>query len=60
MSSKANDRKLHEDSFMDELLAHLSDPIHKQVIQAHSGVDPVKSMEAEIGKILLEVLNRED
>lgn len=60
MSSEVTDQRPSEDVFMDKLLAQLSDPIHKRIIQAHGGVDPVQSMESELGKILLEVLHRED
>ncbi len=60
MSSEVTDQRPPEDVFMDELVTQLSDPIHRRIIQAHHGVDPVQSMESEIGKILLEVLNRED
>lgn len=60
MSSEVTDKGPPEDVFMEELVAQLSDPIHRRIIQAHRGVDPVQSMESEIGKILLEVLNRED
>ncbi len=60
MSSEVTDKGPPEDVFMEELVAQLSDPIHRRIIQAHRGVDPVQSMESEIGKILLEVSNRED
>ena len=60
MSSEVTDQRPPEDVFMDELVTQLSDPIHRRIIQAHHGVDPVQSMESEIGRILLEVLNREN
>jgi hypothetical protein len=44
----------------DELLKELENLIHKRLIQAYRGEDPLKSMESELGKILLEILNRED
>jgi len=48
------------EEYLDELLAELSDPVHKRLIQAYRGDDPVKSMESELGEILIEVLYRED
>lgn len=38
----------------------LSDPVHKRLIEAYSGDDPVESMEAELGRVLEEVLSSED
>jgi len=52
MSSKVTDQRPPEDVFMEELVAKLSDPIHRRIIQAHHGVDLLQSMEIEIGKIL--------
>lgn len=60
MNNEAADQELPEDTIVEELVAQLSDPIHRRIIQAHRGTDPVQSMESEIGKILLEVLNREN
>jgi len=60
MSSEVTDQRPPEDVFMEELVAQLSDSIHRRIIQAHRGVDPVQSMESELGKILLEALHRED
>ena len=60
MSNEAADQKPSEDTIVEELVAQVSDPIHQRIIQAHRGVDPVQSMESEIGRILLEVLNREN
>lgn len=60
MTSEATVQQPSEDEFLNKLLAQLSDPIHRRIIQAHRGVDPVQSMESELGRILLEVLHRED
>jgi hypothetical protein len=60
MNNETADQELPDDTIVEELLAQLSDPIHRRIIQAHRGVDPVQSMESEIGEILLEVLNREN
>ena len=46
--------------YLDELLVKLSDPVHKRLIEAYQGDDPVQSMESELGKILIEVLRCED
>lgn len=46
--------------FLEELEEQLSNPIHRRLIQACQGDNPVQSMESELGKILLEVLHRED
>ncbi len=45
---------------LDKLLKEVSDPVHKRLIQAYMGNDPVQSMESELGKILTEVLYLED
>lgn len=60
MNSKETTQQLSEEQYIDELLAQLSDPIHKRLIQAHRGTDPVESMESELSDVLLEVLHRED
>jgi hypothetical protein len=46
--------------FLSELLEEITDPIHKRIIKTYQGDDPVHSMEIELGKILLEILTRED
>ncbi len=47
-----------------EYLARLSeviaDPTHRRVVAAYAGDDPVRSMEAELGRILQEILEHED
>jgi hypothetical protein len=53
ISSRSNE-------FLSELLEEITDPIHKRIINAYQGDDPVHSMETELGKILLEVLTHED
>lgn len=60
MNSKETTQQLSEEQYIDELLAQISDPIHKRLIQAHRGTDPVESMESELSDVLLEVLHRED
>jgi len=60
MSSEATSQDSSPEEFLDELLAELSDPVHKRLIKAYAANDPVQAMESELGKILMEVLRRED
>jgi hypothetical protein len=46
--------------FLKELLEQVSDPLHRRLVEAYTGDDPVKSMENELSKILREVLRHED
>ncbi len=46
--------------FLAELAEQVSTPVHRRLIEAYGGGDPVQSMETELGKILLEVIARED
>ena len=59
MIRSPNSLRRHEE-FLKELLAEISDPLHRRLVQAYQGDDPVKSMEEELSNILLEVLNREN
>jgi len=60
MNNKLDQQHFSREKYIEEFLAALSDPIHKRLIQAYQGSDPVKSMESELGKILLEALHCED
>jgi len=60
MDNKASSEHSSREEYLDELLAELSSPVHKRLIQAYRGDDPVQSMESELGKILMEVLRREN
>lgn len=60
MNKKATSQDFSFEESLDELLAELSDPVHKRLIQAYRGNDPVQSMESELGKILMEVIHCED
>lgn len=60
MDNKASSQHSSRQEYLDELLTELSDPVHKRLIQAYRGDDPVQSMESELGKILMEVLRREN
>jgi len=60
MNNKLDPQDASREKYIGEFLAALSDPIHKRLIQAYQGGDPVQSMESELGKILMEALHRED
>ena len=46
--------------YVRQFLEQLSNPIHKRLIEAYEGDDPVVSMESELGRVLREVLENED
>ncbi len=48
------------EQYMKELDALTTDPIHKRLIAAYTGDNPKESMELELGKLLSQVVNRED
>jgi len=60
MKNKTTSQRSSREEYLDELLVEPSDPVHKRLIQAYRGNNPIQSMESELGKILMEVLNRED
>lgn len=60
MNNKSVSQDSSREKYIEEFLAALSDPIHKRLIQAYQGNDPVQSMESELGKVLMEALHRED
>lgn len=60
MSEEANSQDSPSERYRKELLAGLTNPTHKRLIEAYQGDNPVQSMEAELGKILMEALHRED
>jgi len=60
MNNKTTSQHSSSKEYLDELLAELPNPVHKRLIQAYRGNNPVQSMESELGKILMEVLHRED
>jgi len=60
MNNKTTSQDFPCEKCLDELLVELSDPVHKRLIQAYRGNDPVQSMESELANVLIEVLNRED
>ena len=48
------------EKYLKELDDLTEDPIHKRLINAYKENNPMESMEAELGRILAEVMNRED
>jgi len=60
VNNKATSQDSTCDKYIHELLAEISDPVHRQLIQAYRGTDPVRSMESELAEILMEALHRED
>lgn len=48
------------ESFLSEIYEYLSEPIHKQIINAYSQDNPSDSMENELNNILLKVISNED
>jgi hypothetical protein len=60
MVSMVSQKSLRHHEFLAELLAEISDPLHKRLVEAYGGDDPVQSMEAELCQILMEVVHRED
>jgi len=59
-NDKGQIKNLRQREYLTELLNEILDPNHKRMIQAYQGDDPVNAMEIELGKLLLEILNRED
>lgn len=60
MMEEISSKNSRREEFLKELQRELSAPLHKRLIQAYLGDDPVQSMESELANILLEVLHRED
>lgn len=60
MNNELTSQDLPSEEYLNKLLAELSVPVHKRLIQAYRGNETVQSMESELGKILVEVLHRED
>lgn len=48
------------EEYMRRFLEELPDPVHRRLIQAYGGDDPLASMEVELGNVLREVVNSED
>ena len=46
--------------YLQELKALVTDPIHKRLLSAYTGDDPKESVELELDRLLIEVLESED
>ena len=55
---KPKDPKI--ENYLYEILERISNQEHRRIIQAYRGDNPVQSMETELGKIVMEIVNRED
>jgi hypothetical protein len=60
MIEEASSEGRRREEFLEELQKEVSTPVHKRLILAYRGSDPVQSMESELKKMLLEVLHHED
>ena len=48
------------ETYLEELKALAADPIHKALLAAYTGDKPKESVERELNRLLIEVLQRED
>ena len=60
MPEKPSIKKASASVYIEGVLKNLSKETHKRIIKAFKGEDPVRSMEAELGEIVMEIVNRED
>ena len=60
MSGEASPQDSRLTELLEDLLKELSDPVHKRLIRAYGGQDPVESMESELASILRELIASED
>ena len=61
MADEPNQSSLYiprRQEFLDDILRHLEDPIHKRLLQAYRSDNPVNFMETELGRILKEILEK--
>ena len=56
----SQDKQLVDTEYIEDILESLSNPIHKRIIRAYKGDNPVESMESELGKIVMEIIEHED
>lgn len=59
MAEEASSKSPRCREFLGELQKEIPTSLHKRLLQAYRGDDPVQAMEAELAKILIEVLRRE-
>jgi flagellar motor switch protein FliM len=61
MSKEMTQKNSSDTKYLNEIYENLSNPIHRRIIKAYKeSSNPVQSMEIELGKILTEILSRED
>jgi len=60
VSGEASPQDSRLTELLEDLLKELSDPVHKRLIRAYGGQDPVESMESELASILRELIASED
>lgn len=60
MSQSTNSQNSQIQVFLEELKQEISNPLHRRLLEAYTGQNPVQSMEIELRKILLEALQSED
>jgi len=53
-------KEIRRSQFLAELLDQLQDPVHVRLVKAFEGDEPVQSMEEELKRIILEILNYEN
>lgn len=58
--NKSHIKAKNLDDYINKLISQLSDPVHKELIKAYQGTNPLQSMESKLGKLLLEILHSED
>jgi hypothetical protein len=60
MNNEFNLKNSLLNKFLKEVKEKLQNPIHKRIIEAYKEDDPLHSMEEELGKIIMEILQREN
>ncbi|MBI4298302.1 MAG: hypothetical protein HY666_00890 [Chloroflexi bacterium] len=46
--------------YLEELAATVKNPVHRRLLKAHQGDNPIHEMETELGRILNEVVERSE
>ena len=53
-------RKSKFSNYLSDLLAIIDDPFYVRILESFIDSDPIKSMEDEVGNVLMEILENED
>jgi len=56
MDAEASREDGGRNKYLEDLLGIVPDGVHKRLIEAYKGEDPLKAMESELRKIITEVL----